>query len=200
MISGRNTSKIVMAGESGVGKTTLVWVADGHPFADQVSTIGVDFVTFRGNLPIKTVILDTSGSEAFHSVTKLYFRHADAVIFVYDVLRPETLKKIEDYWLERVLETDEKERIFIFVCNKTDIPKSKWKVDPEDGEKLAKRFNSLHFMTSSFNMAETKTIFFETERMLYEAKLEASLKKAERGESSPGSLSSKTESAKYGCC
>jgi small GTP-binding protein len=199
-MNNRNTLKIVMAGESGVGKTTLVWVADGHPFADQVSTIGVDFVTFRGQLPIKTVILDTSGSEVFHSVTKLYFRYADCVVFVYDVLRPHTLKKIEDYWIKRVIETDEQKRIFVFVCNKTDLPEEQWKIRPEEGEKLAKEYNSLHFTVSSKNKMETKTVFLEAERLMYEARLEANIKKAEAGESSPGSLSSKTDAAKYGCC
>ena len=81
--------KIVLAGPRGSGKTNLLLRYADDCFSETyLSTIGVDFKVKVLNVNgenIKLQIWDTSGQERFHSITKSYYRGAQAIILVFDL-------------------------------------------------------------------------------------------------------------------
>mgnify|MGYP001153341496 CR=1 FL=1 len=82
--------KLVVLGDSGVGKTTLIHKYVNNEFrADFKSTIGADFtakeIVVENNYKIDLQIWDTAGEIRFHSVGAAFYRGTDACIIVYDV-------------------------------------------------------------------------------------------------------------------
>lgn len=81
--------KLVIIGESGVGKSALLGIYCDHVYNDSsISTIGVDFKLKTINLSneiIKIQIWDTAGQERFRAMTASYYRGANAIILVFDL-------------------------------------------------------------------------------------------------------------------
>ena len=104
------TFKIIVLGESGVGKTCLSFrfCAGRFPVHSE-ATIGLDFrekvVSIEGER-CKLQLWDTAGQERFRrSITHHYYRAVDAVVFVYDVNSARSLELLQG-WLEEVEEHD----------------------------------------------------------------------------------------------
>lgn len=92
--------KLVVLGDSGVGKTTLIHKYVNKEFrADFKSTIGADFtakeIVVDNNYKIDLQIWDTAGEERFHSVGAAFYRGTDACIIVYDVTSRESFNRIK---------------------------------------------------------------------------------------------------------
>lgn len=123
--------KVVVLGDSGVGKTSLIrQYVTGNFSAAYKTTIGVDVLeknTTIDGQPVSLQIWDTAGQERFHSVCNQFYRTADACIIVFDVTTKPTFNNIED-WLNdfisgcRKKETEESENIpIIIIGNKADL-------------------------------------------------------------------------------
>lgn len=90
--------KIVHVGDTGVGKTNLLFTfcEESHG-ARLTSTIGVDFKIKTIEVDqsrVKLQLWDTAGQEKFKSLTKAYYRLADAFVLCYDVTRPSTFERV----------------------------------------------------------------------------------------------------------
>jgi small GTP-binding protein len=88
--------KVIMAGSSGVGKSSLLLrFVDDMWSNSTLSTIGVDFkfknFQVKGQ-KVKLQIWDTAGSEQFRSIVSAYYRGADAVVLVFDLTNPITFE------------------------------------------------------------------------------------------------------------
>ncbi|XP_004629212.1 ras-related protein Rab-18 isoform X2 [Octodon degus] len=125
------TLKILIIGESGVGKSSLLLRFTDDTFDPELAaTIGVDFkvktISVDGN-KAKLAIWDTAGQERFRTLTPSYYRGAQGVILVYDVTRRDTFVKL-DNWLNE-LET---------YCTRNDIVNMLVgnKIDKENLQKL----------------------------------------------------------------
>ncbi|KAM6153476.1 ras-related protein Rab-18 isoform 2-T2 [Erethizon dorsatum] len=99
------TLKILIIGESGVGKSSLLLRFTDDTFDPELAaTIGVDFkvktISVDGN-KAKLAIWDTAGQERFRTLTPSYYRGAQGVILVYDVTRRDTFVKL-DNWLNEL--------------------------------------------------------------------------------------------------
>ncbi|KAG0725155.1 Ras-related protein Rab-18 [Chionoecetes opilio] len=145
------TLKILIIGESGVGKSSLLLRFTDDTFdIEQSATIGVDFkvktVTVDGNT-VKLAIWDTAGQERFRTLTPSYYRGAQGVILVYDVTKRNTFAKL-NMWLDE-LETysTRTDVIKMLVGNKID--KEKIEVSREDGLKFARRHAMLFIEASA---------------------------------------------------
>jgi len=81
--------KILLVGDSGVGKSSLLLRFTDDMFQETfISTIGVDFKIRNVNIEGKTVkmqIWDTAGQERFRTITSSYYRGAHGIIVVYDI-------------------------------------------------------------------------------------------------------------------
>lgn len=98
--------KIILVGDSGVGKTSLIirFIEDKFEPEETTATIGIDHrtkVVQRGGNSYKMTICDTAGQEKFRSMTSSWYRATHGVILVFDVTRKESLQHI-DSWLDEV--------------------------------------------------------------------------------------------------
>uniref|UniRef100_A0A6B2LL89 Uncharacterized protein n=1 Tax=Arcella intermedia TaxID=1963864 RepID=A0A6B2LL89_9EUKA len=97
--------KVLMIGDSGVGKTCLMMRFCEDSFADQhISTIGVDFkirkLTVESGEKCKLQIWDTAGQERFRTITSSYYRGAHGVIITYDVTNKSSFDGIQKWFSE----------------------------------------------------------------------------------------------------
>lgn len=116
--------KIVIIGEAGVGKTSLMSKFVSNTFSDQIQpTIGCDIqnktVTVEGN-NLEVRLWDTAGSERFQSMLPLYYRGCHGAILVYDVTRRDTFLKLRDWLAELENNLTNDNAILMIVGNKID--------------------------------------------------------------------------------
>ena len=99
--------KIVLIGDSGVGKSNLLSRFTRNEFnLESKSTIGVEFATKSIQAEGKTIkaqIWDTAGQERFQSLGVGFYRGADACLLVYDITDPHSLDNL-DHWRKEFLE------------------------------------------------------------------------------------------------
>lgn len=145
------TLKILIIGESGVGKSSLLLrFTDDNFDPDQALTIGVDFktkkLTVDGNT-VKLAIWDTAGQERFRTLTPSYYRDAQGAILVYDVTNKQTFNKLET-WLNELDTYSTKSNIVkMLVGNKID--KQGREVSRENGMTFARRHATLFIESSA---------------------------------------------------
>jgi len=119
------TTKIFIIGDSGVGKTNLLFRFKDNSFhPDQRSTIGVDLITKTLKIDGKDVtvnIWDTAGQEKFQSTTTTHYRGSHAAIIAYDVTNRESYTRVTAWLKElRAHTTDSADFPIILLGNKTD--------------------------------------------------------------------------------
>ncbi|GAB0094976.1 ras-related protein Rab-18 [Sergentomyia squamirostris] len=164
------TFKILIIGESGVGKSSLMlrFVEDNFD-ADQTITIGVDFKTKIINIDgvsVKLAIWDTAGQERFRTLTPSYYRDAQGAILVYDVTKKNTFQKL-DLWLNELeIYGTRPNMAKMVVGNKIDQPNREMSRD--DGFKFAKKHRTLFVETSAKTSEGVKSAFEEVVRKIME--------------------------------
>ena len=98
--------KVIVLGDSGVGKTSLMNQYVNRKFTNQYkATIGADFLTKEVMIEDKLVtmqIWDTAGQERFQSLGVAFYRGADACVLVYDVTNEKSFRQL-DSWREEFL-------------------------------------------------------------------------------------------------
>ena len=106
---GAQTCKVVLLGESGVGKTCIIARFINNTFEENlISTTGASYagktMTFEeyGGKSIKFEIWDTAGQEKYRSLTKIFYKDAGAAILVYDITRKESFEEIQKYWINQI--------------------------------------------------------------------------------------------------
>ncbi|XP_006146457.1 ras-related protein Rab-26 isoform X3 [Tupaia chinensis] len=135
------TSRVMLVGDSGVGKTCLlVRFKDGAFLAGTfISTVGIDFrnkVLDVDGTKVKLQLWDTAGQERFRSVTHAYYRDAHALLLLYDVTSKASFDNIQA-WLTEIRESAQPDVVLMLLGNKVDSAQEH-AVRREDGEKLAK--------------------------------------------------------------
>jgi len=157
--------KIVLVGESGVGKTSIITQYIDNIFQkDQQSTIGGTFSTKTikcGNGKIlKLEIWDTAGQERYRSVTKLFYKDANAAILVYDITNKFSFEEIQNYWFGQVKDSAPENIIIAIVANKLDLYENE-QVDETIARKYAQDNNALFACTSAKNTSGIEDLFIE---------------------------------------
>lgn len=117
-----NTCKVVLLGESGVGKTCIIGRYVNDVFDENsISTSGASYAGKVMNFEeydktIKFEIWDTAGQERYRSLTKIFYKDAAAAILVYDITRRESYEEVKNYWYNQIVEYASK-NIGIFKIN-----------------------------------------------------------------------------------
>lgn len=163
--------KIVLLGESSVGKSSIVERLQTNIFNDKKSsTIGAAYINKKivvkssidseGNENATKVvnlqIWDTAGQERFHNLTPLYYRNANLAIVVYDMSNFESLNKAE-YWLSQL--SDFPDIKVVLVGNKSDLARN---IDQVKLDKLISEYEYKvvgSFETSAKNGDGVKEMF-----------------------------------------
>ena len=118
--------KIVLLGDSGVGKTCLISRYLCGTFDNNCPTTnGASYATkeliLENNQKIALDIWDTAGQEVYRSLSKNFYLNASIGILVYDISRRDTFESIKDYWYEQLKTFGEENMIFDIVGNKSDL-------------------------------------------------------------------------------
>ena len=137
-----------------MGKTALVYryVLDELP-PGLTSTIGVEFTKRvvtekKTGQKVQLHIWDTAGQERFKSVTKHYYRGADACLLVFDISSQESFEEVPT-WLNEVRENTPPECVIALLGNKADLSKQR-QIAREEATAFAKTNSLLYFETSAF--------------------------------------------------
>ncbi|XP_017778797.1 PREDICTED: ras-related protein Rab-18 [Nicrophorus vespilloides] len=157
------TLKLLIIGESGVGKSSLLLrFTDDNFDPEQTLTIGVDFKTKRMDVDgsaIKLAIWDTAGQERFRTLTPSYYRDAQGAILVYDVSSAASFSKLGN-WLNELETYSTKSNIVkMIVGNKIDVENRE--VSREDGLKFARRHQTLFIEASAKTKDGVQSAFEE---------------------------------------
>ncbi|MGH0156705.1 UNVERIFIED_CONTAM: hypothetical protein FKN15_058383 [Acipenser sinensis] len=132
--------KIVLVGNSNVGKTSLLRrFCDDCFYPGTSATVGIDYsvkTVTVDNSQVALQMWDTAGQERYRSITKQFFRKADGVIVMYDITSELTFISVRQ-WLTSVQEGAGDDIPIMLVGNKTD-KESEREVQFKSGQRLAK--------------------------------------------------------------
>lgn len=162
--------KILMVGDSGVGKSSLLLRFTDDTFTDNfISTIGVDFKIRTVNLDgkvIKMQIWDTAGQERFRTITSSYYRGAHGVILVYDVTDQVSFNNARQ-WLTEIERYACGNVVKLLVGNKSDLV-SKRVVSTATGKEFADQFHLPFIEASAKDGSNVKQAFMTLVKEVYE--------------------------------
>ena len=99
--------KVVIIGESGVGKTSILnsYITDQYD-PDITSTFSAQNVNKLVKLRDKAInlnIWDTAGQEKYRSLSKIFFKGVDVAILVYDITNEKSFKELKEYWYKELI-------------------------------------------------------------------------------------------------
>ena len=125
MSNGKNeiTCKVVLLGESGVGKTSIIQNYVNNIFEATVYPTGTanffskEIYFEKEKKTIKFEIWDTAGQEQYHSIAKMYFLDATVCILVYDITVRKSFEELKKFWISEIRD----------VCE-SDISKNNFKI------------------------------------------------------------------------
>ncbi|KAI1318122.1 hypothetical protein EDD11_007174 [Mortierella claussenii] len=124
--------KVIILGESGVGKTSLMNQYVNKKFSNQYkATIGADFLTKEVLVDDRLVtmqIWDTAGQERFQSLGVAFYRGADCCVLVYDVNNAKSFETLESWRDEFLIQASPRgpdSFPFVVIGNKIDMEESK---------------------------------------------------------------------------
>lgn len=195
--------KVVLIGESGVGKSNLLSRFTKNEFShDSRTTIGVEFSTRTvqlNGLTIKAQIWDTAGLERYRAITSAYYRGAVGALLVYDISKHLTYESASR-WLKELYDHADPHIVVMLVGNKSDLASVR-AVPTEDAKDFADK-NGLLFMETS--ALESTNVEFAFNNVLTEIHKKVSNKEVTRGSISAVSLSAPdavtSEEEKKPCC
>ncbi|TGZ77450.1 GTP-binding protein ypt7 [Ascodesmis nigricans] len=167
MSTRRKILKVIILGDSGVGKTSLMNQYVNHKFsASYKATIGADFLTKEVTLDDRSVTLtiwDTAGQERFQSLGVAFYRGADCCVLVYDVnsLKSfDSLNSWRDEFLIQASPRDPDSFPFVVIGNKTDLPESKRQVSARRAMGYCQNKGQIpHFETSAKEGSNVENAF-----------------------------------------
>ena len=143
--------KVILIGDSGVGKTNLINTSVGLEFSKSDSpTVSASFISKIYTINDKEYIVnlwDTAGQEAYKGITQLFFRDSHIVILVYDICSSISFNSLEN-WYELCEDTINNQHIYGFVGNKNDLYLNA-EVSENDAKEYAKSKNSKFKLVSA---------------------------------------------------
>ncbi|KAM5129847.1 ras-related protein Rab-25 isoform 1-T1 [Mantella aurantiaca] len=154
--------KVVLIGESGVGKTNLLSRFTRNEFNhDSRTTIGVEFstrtLTLDGHL-VKAQIWDTAGLERYRAITSAYYRGAVGALLVYDITKHQSYDSIER-WLKELYDHADASIIVMLVGNKSDLSDESREVPSEEAKMYADSNGLLFIETSALDSTNVELAF-----------------------------------------
>lgn len=162
--------KIVLIGDSGVGKSNLLSRFTRNEFdLESRSTIGVEFATRTLEIDgkrVKAQIWDTAGQERYRAITLAYYRGAVGALIVYDISKTELYESVSR-WLKELRDHADANIVIELVGNKSDLDHLR-AVPTEEAKSFATE-NSLLFTEASALLSDNVDLsFHQLLRNIYE--------------------------------
>ena len=156
--------KVVLLGESGVGKTSIITMFMDNEFTeDQQTTTGATFSTKsltydKYNKEISFEIWDTAGQEKYRSLTKMFYKDATIAILVYDITRYDSFEQLRDFWVGQLKDNAPKNLILAIAANKSDLIGEE-KVDEGEARQFANSIGAIFRLTSAKQQNGVEDLF-----------------------------------------
>ena len=165
MSSNSESIKIVLIGESGVGKTSIISQFVNQVFQEDVETsssgtYNSKTLIYDNNKVLKLEIWDTAGQEKYRSLASMFYKEASAAILVYDITRKDSFEQIQQYWASQIKENSPSNIILALCGNKSDLIEEE-KVDEEEARNYAKEINAIFYPTSAKNDSGITDLFLQ---------------------------------------
>ena len=166
--------KVILVGESGVGKTCLLSMYVKGAIEQTIPTIAVEFCTKEIELcdgtKVKVQIWDTAGEERFKSLAMTYYRKAFGILLLFDVTKKSSFMACKNY-LEEVRINSDKKCVIYLVGNKIDLVDERV-ITKEVAEEFAKSENIKYIETSAVKNMKVSEAFTTLLNDIYKVKQE----------------------------
>ncbi|XP_060937045.1 RAB11a, member RAS oncogene family, like [Limanda limanda] len=153
--------KVVLIGDSGVGKSNLLSRFTRNEFSlESKSTIGVEFATRSIQVEGKTIkaqIWDTAGQERYRAITSAYYRGAVGALLVYDIAKHLTYENAER-WLKELQDHADSNIVIMLVGNKSDLRHLR-AVPTDEAKSLAEKHGLSFLETSALDSSNVELAF-----------------------------------------
>eukprot|EP01102_Stenamoeba_stenopodia_P010862 TRINITY_DN330_c0_g6_i1.p1 TRINITY_DN330_c0_g6~~TRINITY_DN330_c0_g6_i1.p1 ORF type:complete len:223 (+),score=19.23 TRINITY_DN330_c0_g6_i1:533-1201(+) len=162
--------KLLLIGDSGVGKTCLLIRFTEDSFRPSfIGTIGIDFriktIEYK-NCILKLQIWDTAGQEKFRTITSAYYRNAMGILLVYDITSESSFNNVTN-WMKNIKEYAPETVCTILVGNKCDSENDRV-ITADRGEKLASEFGIPFIETSARTRIGVEEAFLTLAKEIFE--------------------------------
>ena len=196
--------KVVVVGDSGVGKTNLIKRFITNTFSENSkATVGVEFISKSykiNNQVFKIEMWDTAGQERYKSITAAYYKGAKGALIVYDTTQRTSYENI-DKWMVEIKDKASKDMKLMIVGNKTDLKDSR-QVDSNEALLKAKDLEASLMETSAKDGSNVKEAFYDLLKEMYreiKKKIEIVENEAKGGKDGI-QLETNEKPEKKGCC
>jgi len=153
--------KVVLIGDSGVGKSNLLSRFTRNEFnLESKSTIGVEFATKSIQADGKTIkaqIWDTAGQERYRAITSAYYRGAVGALLVYDISKRITYENVSR-WLKELRDHADPNIVIMLVGNKKDLRHMR-QVQTDEAKEFCKEHKLFFIETSALADSHVGTAF-----------------------------------------
>eukprot|EP00245_Coleochaete_scutata_P007211 TRINITY_DN22344_c0_g1_i1.p1 TRINITY_DN22344_c0_g1~~TRINITY_DN22344_c0_g1_i1.p1 ORF type:complete len:220 (-),score=53.50 TRINITY_DN22344_c0_g1_i1:655-1314(-) len=161
--------KVVLIGDSGVGKSNLLSRFTRNEFSlESKSTIGVEFATRSIQVDgkvIKAQIWDTAGQERYRAITSAYYRGAVGALLVYDITRHVSFENVER-WLKELRDHTDSNIVVMLVGNKSDL-KHLRAVSTDDASAFSEKETLAFMETSALESTNVEKAFHSILTQIY---------------------------------
>jgi len=161
--------KVVLIGDSGVGKSNLLSRFTRNEFnLESKSTIGVEFATKSiecDGKVIKAQIWDTAGQERYRAITSAYYRGAVGALLVYDITKRQSFENISR-WLKELRDHADLNIVIMLVGNKKDLRHLR-EVSADEAKLFCKQHKLFFIETSALNDSNVKVAFETLLKQIY---------------------------------
>ena len=167
--------KIIIIGEAGVGKTSIIkkFISDEYN-ENELPTGSLSFASKNINIidnnnnekELKLEVWDTVGQEKYKAMAQIFFKNSNAVVLVYDITNKDSFEELTTYWVEKIKEYKSNNLILAIAGNKSDLY-FKEQIREEDGRIFAKKIDAIYRLTSAKNGEGIKELFNEIEKKYF---------------------------------
>ena len=162
--------KVIVIGDSAVGKTTFISRLIDRFEENAASTFGVSYVTKEIKIDDNLVhfdIWDTAGQEKYHSVNRLFYLESKICIIVYDITNRISFDNACNFWYKEITNEINDSIIIGLAGNKSDLY-SMEEVKEEEAINYAKEKNIIFSLTSSYDNTGVNELFYQlAQKYLY---------------------------------
>ena len=166
--------KIILVGDSGVGKTCLLSMYVKGMCGPTIPTIAVEFCTkdieLEDGSKVKVQLWDTAGQERFKSLAMTYYRKAYGILLLFDVTKRSSFIACKNY-LEEVRINSEKNCVIYLIGNKIDLSNER-QITSNEANNFAKKENIRYIETSAVKNVKVSEVFTSLLNDIYQNKKE----------------------------